>query len=231
MSQVLIIDNSRWLISAAARKIETALNLKVKSVQSYSEAVRLVSDEKSEFFIAIVGLCLKDAPDGAIVDLVLSKNIPAIVFTGKFDDNIRNNILSRKIVDYVLKRDPHSLDYIISLIRRIKRNQSIKVLVADDSSIARKNICGLLKVHQYKVFEACDGNEASRILDEHPDIRMVITDYYMPNMDGFELTKKIRHKFSKEELVIIGVSAWGYDRLSARFIKNGANDLGAALLG
>ncbi len=101
------------------------------------------------------------------MDFVLSKNIPAIVFTGKFDDNIRNNILFRKIVDYVLKRDPHSLDYIISLIRRIKRNQSIKVLVADDSSIARKNICGLLKVHQYKVFEACDGNDACRILDEH----------------------------------------------------------------
>jgi len=39
------------------------------------------------------------------VDFVLSKNIPAIVFTGKFDDNIRNNILFRKIVDYVLKRD------------------------------------------------------------------------------------------------------------------------------
>ncbi len=45
-------------MSAAARKIETtALNLKVKSVQSYSETVRLMNDE---FFVAFVGLCLKD---------------------------------------------------------------------------------------------------------------------------------------------------------------------------
>jgi diguanylate cyclase (GGDEF)-like protein len=44
----------------------------------------------------------------------------------------------------------------------------------------------------------------------------------MPNMDGFQLIKEIRGKFSKEDISIIGMS--GDNLLSARFIKLSAND-------
>jgi diguanylate cyclase (GGDEF)-like protein len=46
----------------------------------------------------------------------------------------------------------------------------------------------------------------------------------MPDMDGFQLTKKIRQKFNIEELAIIGASAQDYKNMSARFLKFGAND-------
>lgn len=224
VSEVLIVDNSKWLISAVAMKIETELNLSVRSVQSYSDAARLVEDNHSGFLIALTGLYLRDAPDGAIVDLLLSNRIPTIVFTGRFDDKVREDILSKKVVDYVLKEDIHSLDHVVSLIRRIRRNKEIKVLVAEDSPFVRRRIRELLKAHQYQVFEACNGKQAVSILDENPDIKLVITDYYMPNMDGFELTKTIRSRFTKEELAIIGISGYDDERLSPCFIKNGAND-------
>jgi PleD family two-component response regulator len=46
----------------------------------------------------------------------------------------------------------------------------------------------------------------------------------MPVMDCFELTKRIRSTYNKEELAIIGMSTYGNQSLSAKFIKTGAND-------
>jgi diguanylate cyclase (GGDEF)-like protein len=53
---------------------------------------------------------------------------------------------------------------------------------------------------------------------------MVITDYNMPEMDGFELTVKLRQKFGKDRLSIIGISGAEDDYFTAKFIKLGAND-------
>lgn len=52
----------------------------------------------------------------------------------------------------------------------------------------------------------------------------MVTDYNMGQMDGFELTTKVRLDYSPEQLVIIGVSMESGGELSAKFIKNGAND-------
>jgi diguanylate cyclase (GGDEF)-like protein len=43
-------------------------------------------------------------------------------------------------------------------------------------------------------------------------------------MDGFKLVQNIRCKYEKSDLIIIGLSAEGHSNLSAKFIKNGAND-------
>ncbi len=133
--------------------------------------------------------------------------------------------MSRKVIDYVLKEDVNSLDYIVYLIKRIIRNTSIKILVVDDSPSVRKHIRELLVVHRYQVFTAEDGKQADAIIEEHPDIKMVVTDYNMPNKDGFELCKEIRQKYNKDELAIIGMSSRkGSTKISVRFLKNGAND-------
>jgi diguanylate cyclase (GGDEF)-like protein len=82
----------------------------------------------------------------------------------------------------------------------------------------------LLKSHQFQVLEATNGAEGLKVLFENPEIRLVLTDFNMPVMDGVELIKRARPKFPKEKLAIIGLSAYGNNILSAQFIKNGAND-------
>lgn len=65
------------------------------------------------------------------------------------------------------------------------------ILIADDE----KEIIILLKLYlendNVKVFEACDGESAYRILQEQR-IDLALVDIMMPNMNGLELIKKVR---------------------------------------
>lgn len=222
MPKVLIVDDSKLVGSVIKKKIESDLQFDVKFVQTFSDTKDILNKDGIDFLVALVGLYLPDAPAGEIVDYVISKNIPTIVFTSELSDEIRAKIWSKKVIDYVYKETGHNLDYVISLIKRIDKNRHIKVLIVDDSHTFCARISDLMKAHRYNVLQAADGIEAIKILNNNPDIKMVITDYNMPNMDGFQLIKEIREKFSKEDLSIIGMS--GDNLLSAKFIKLGAND-------
>ena len=224
MPNILLIEDSRLFGNIVKEGIQHRLGFKVTWAQSLKEAENLLQDVESDFFVALLDLNLPDAPDGEIVDVVLGKKIPSIVFTAEFDAAVREKIWSKKIIDYVLKQSPQEVDYIIDLVGRIHRNQSIKVLVADDSETVRKEIKSLLEVHQYQVIQACDGIEGLEAIKAESDIKIVITDYEMPRMDGFQLTQKIRALYPKEALAIIGISAQNDHVLAAKFIKSGAND-------
>ncbi len=62
------------------------------------------------------------------------------------------------------------------------------------------------------------------MLEAHPDVALMLTDYAMPVMDGFELTAQARKLYGKERLAIIGISASEDKLISSQFLKNGAND-------
>ncbi len=224
MSHVLVVEDNKTLASIYKDKIESGLGFKVVVSQSYSDTVKLLSNKECDFFVGVLDLNLPDAPNGEVVDLVVSQGIPSIVVTGDYSDKVRERVWSKGIIDYVLKKGYHNFDYMVSLIKRIHRNRSIKVLVVDDSKFARKYLCDLLEVHQYKVVEAADGKKALRVLELNPDIKMIITDFNMPDMDGFELTTNIRAKYHRDEKIIIGMSSEEKSVLSAKFIKAGAND-------
>jgi diguanylate cyclase (GGDEF)-like protein len=224
MDKVLLVEDSRFFGRVLKNKIQNQLNLKVQWYESFKETVEELETGGDSYFVALLDLKLPDALDGEIVDLVQSHSIPSIVFTGDFSDNLRDVMWSKHVVDYVLKEGHHNFDYILNLIRRIKKNRSVKVMVVDDSDFFRKQLMRILSVHQFQLFEASSGRKALKILDQHPDMRLVLTDYNMPDMNGAELTKRIRSKSRAHELAIIGLSVHGDYLLSARFIKNGAND-------
>jgi len=220
--KVLIVDNSNVVTSYLSEEIET-LGFSVAVCRKHAEVeARLVEGE--EFFAAIVGIVLDDAPKGEIVDLTLFFNLPTIVLTGIDDKKFKATVYAKDIVDYVLKKSLDDLNYAISLVERLRENTQRTMLVVDDSKVSRMLISDYLTLHKFNVLEARDGVDALSIIEKRSDISMVITDYHMPKLDGFKLTRKLRENYSKEELPIIVISSDSGGEVISAFLRYGAND-------
>jgi diguanylate cyclase (GGDEF)-like protein len=225
MKKFLLIEDSPIIVKIIKHLCKNDPELQCDTAATFSEAKAIIAKNGADhYLVAVVDLNLPDAPDGEVVDFTIEQNIPTIVMTGNFDDTVRQKMQEKKIVDYVTKESRYSYEYVIKQIKRLDKNQNIKILVADDSKTSRNYVKGLLSVQQFQVITADDGDTALELINKDPDIKLLITDYNMPRMNGFELVKSIRKEVSKNDLVIVGLSGEGDSALSAKFIKNGAND-------
>lgn len=225
MNRLLLVEDSAVVVKVIKHLARSQNGMNFDVATSYSEAKALIESNGSESYqTAVVDLNLPDAPNGEVVDFTLGLSIPTIVLTGSYDEHLRDQMLEKPIVDYVIKESRFSYEYVLKLIQRLEKNRSIKVLVADDSATSRKFVRAMLEIHQYIALEAENGEEALHMVNQDSSIKMVIVDYNMPVMNGFELIKNIRRDVSKNNLILIGLSAHGTKGMSAKFIKNGAND-------
>jgi two-component system sensor histidine kinase/response regulator len=223
-SDVLVVEDSRFFASVLRKGVEERLGRRMIHAATRADLKKLLDIAANDYVAALVDLNLPDAPDGEAVDDIVKRGIPVIVFTGTFNDEVRDQMLAKNVVDYITKDNPGNADQVFGTLKRILSNHSTSVLVVDDSKVARKHICDLLTLHRFKAIEAPSGEEALRLLEGNPDIRVVVADYNMPGMDGCQLTKRIRGKYPKDKVAVIGLSAYGNTVLSARFMKNGASD-------
>ncbi len=221
--RILLVEDNKALSKLVKRKMEDNLDFDI--IQSYSlKETNNILEENDDFFVALLDLNLPDAPDGEVVDLVLSYNIPSIVLTGSIDEHTREKMLKKGIIDYVYKGNMEDVNYIFSLIKRLSKNRDIKLMIVDDSQIIRKQIKEILQKYMFKVLVAAHGEEALNYLEENKDVKLVLTDYNMPVIDGLELTREIREKYNKQQLAIIPLTSSNEYLISAKFLKSGAND-------
>jgi len=86
-----------------------------------------------------------------------------------------------------------------------------KILVVDDETdlelLIKQKFRRQIREKQYEFVFAHDGHEALSVLDDHPDMDMVLTDINMPGMDG--LTLLIRLHETNPMLKAVIVSAYG----------------------
>lgn len=225
MKHFLLVEDSPIIVKIIRHLCKHDPQLHCDIASTFAEAKALIEKKgNANYLVAVVDLHLPDAPHGEVVDYTIAQGIPTLVMTGNFDESVREQMQQKKIVDYVVKESRFSYEYVIKQIKRLDRNKDIKILVVDDSKMSRKHISNLLKMQLFDVVEADDGDTALSMINQDPEIRLVITDYNMPRMNGFELVKNIRKEVDKNDLVIVGLSGEGDSQLSAKFIKNGAND-------
>ncbi|HEX8603145.1 MAG TPA: diguanylate cyclase [Pseudoduganella sp.] len=97
-----------------------------------------------------------------------------------------------------------------------------KVLVADDDAINREMLAELLKP-EYTVLLAKDGTQALERAARHvPDL--VLLDVMMPDMDGFEVLRRLRDDPRTADIAVIFVSGLGRPEDEAQGLKLGASD-------
>jgi diguanylate cyclase (GGDEF)-like protein len=224
MSHVLIVEDSKAVAQLVGSSIEDSMdNVTVVITDNMTDAIAAI-ESHDDWLVAIVGLYLLDAPKGEIVDLMKSYNLPVIVLTGEMNESVRQEILRKNVIDYVIKRNKSEIEYVANLVKRIENNRQTWILVVDDSLSQRIFITQLLEAHQYNVLEAEDGQAALAVMDKHPEISVVISDYEMPVMNGIELLGQIRERFARDKVSVIGISSSADENLSALLLKAGAND-------
>jgi signal transduction histidine kinase len=90
------------------------------------------------------------------------------------------------------------------------RPQHRRILVADDNLDALESLAALLALNGHEVHRAQDGAAALQAAMRHrPEV--IFLDIGMPQMDGYEVARRIRaHEWGKE-LLLIAVTGWGQE--------------------
>ena len=95
-----------------------------------------------------------------------------------------------------------------------------KVLVAEDNPINRELLRELLENRGYAVVEACDGQEALRMVDEtKPDI--LLLDIGMPVLDGYAVARRIRENPALAPLPILAITAYAMQGDREKILHSG----------
>jgi diguanylate cyclase (GGDEF)-like protein len=222
--KMLLIEDSRMFASVLTHRFQTELGFDVTHCASLKALNHALELGGQSFSIAVVDLNLPDSPHSEALDVTIAHHVPSIVFTGYFDVDVRNRIMQRNVVDYVLKDNDSALDNLIASVRRAMSNRRTRVLVVDDMASTRQALVDLLAAQQFSIVEADGGTEALAALDRYGDIELVIVDQNMPGMDGCELTRRIRKRHPADRMRVIGISSATDRMLSASFLKAGAND-------
>ena len=230
MKKILIVDDNKTILRSLELVILDYMRHYSESVEvvlakSYEEANKIMRLLHSDLYIAVVDMHLPDCKAGQVAQLTSAHKIPTIILSDSEDEVLKELLTKRYILDVVKKSEPNSMKYIATYVHQIIRNSDICALVVDDSALYRKALVSDLEKIRINVLEAASAEEALEILGSaKKPIKLILTDYQMPGLNGIEFTVKLRLNYEKDELVILALSDTDDDALLAKFMKVGAND-------
>jgi two-component system chemotaxis sensor kinase CheA len=98
------------------------------------------------------------------------------------------------------------------------------VLIVEDSHFFLHHIKNFVEEAGFQVCTAMDGLEALQVLEKYGDkVNLVLTDIEMPNLDGFELTERIRHDPRFASLPVIALTSVGGEVAEKRGLRAGVD--------
>lgn len=219
--RILVVEDNKALAKLIAKKMQKNIDMDIVVANNLAQTMEII-DDSDDFFLAILDLNLPDAPNGEIVDYILSKNILVIILTASVIQ--KDEFTNKNIVDYVVKENISNINYLSDTINRLSNNRNYKAMIVSSSTQIRNEIKSILSSWLFKVFSAAHGEEAISYLNDNPDINLIITEYKMPVLDGFELVMNIRSLYDKNAKSIILIASNSNDAITAKFLKNGADD-------
>jgi two-component system chemotaxis response regulator CheY len=100
-----------------------------------------------------------------------------------------------------------------------------RVLVVDDSRAVRMILAKTLKELGFEVCEAANGREALEIIEaEKTEVKLVLADWNMPEINGLELLKRLRQDPELSSLVVVMVTTETELDQMAAALEAGANE-------
>jgi two-component system chemotaxis response regulator CheV len=123
--------------------------------------------------------------------MVRSSTRGAVTAVTKLDDG--RMVLILDVEKILAELHPRSDEEMYKNVSEVPKLVGKRVLLADDSLVARKQITKTLERLGVTYDECVTGKEADRVGKPLSDrLQLILTDIEMPEMDGFTLTKNIR---------------------------------------
>ena len=97
-----------------------------------------------------------------------------------------------------------------------------KVLVLEDEANIRSFVVINLNRAGYETIEAQTGEEALEQLKKHPDIKVALLDIMLPDIDGFEVCRRIRATNNKIGIIMLTARTQEMDKVTG--LMTGADD-------
>ena len=92
----------------------------------------------------------------------------------------------------------------------------MKALIIDDDDGSRRLMCDLLKLRNIECIAANSGSEALALLS--PEIRFCVTDIMMPDLNGYEVAKRIKKKYPEMPIIASTASLSKVDKIKLAYI-------------
>ncbi len=103
-------------------------------------------------------------------------------------------------------------------------SQSAKILIVDDTLSSRILLGDVLELNGYSVLSAASGQEALKILEsEEPDL--ILLDVLMPEMNGYELCRKVRENPALQTVPVIMMTGLDPSQEKTKGCEAGATDM------
>ena len=97
-----------------------------------------------------------------------------------------------------------------------------KVLILEDEENIRSFVVINLQRAGYETLEACNGYEALDLLKDNPDVDVAVLDIMLPDIDGFEVCRRIRANNKRMGIIMLTARTQEMDKITG--LMTGADD-------
>jgi len=223
-------------------------DVEITAVGSGAEALEKLRQRHFDCMVLDLGL-----PDMSGFDFINKmknelkiEDIPIVVYTGRELSRKEENELKR-MADAIIVKDVRSPDRLLDetalFLHRVEENlpeqkrkmleqlhesdpvlAGKKALIVDDDMRNIYALTSLLERHKMEVLYAESGGEGLDVLRNTPDVDVVLMDVMMPEMDGYEATRRIRTMEDFRNLPIIALTAKAMKGDREKCMEAGASD-------
>ena len=247
LKKLLIVEDDKAHASALVALLEER-DISISVAESGEQAIRLISGEPFDCIVLDLGLADMSGFNllEHIRNLEQSRHCPVIIHTGQelsAEDTRRLQHYSESIIIKGAKSPERLLNEVTlflhvmesklppdkqRMIRTTLDTETLldgkKVLLVDDDMRNLFSLSSVLAEKGMRIVEAENGKVALAKLEEHPDVDIVLMDVMMPEMDGYEATRRIRKDLRFARLPIIALTAKAMKGDRQACLEAGASD-------
>ena len=218
------------------------------AVSTASEALQAIRN--GQFDCVVLDLGLPDMNGFELIEQIKKlpngETLPIIVYTAR-ELTRAEDVQLRRIAETIIVKDVRSperlLDETALFLHRVQadlpapKRQILEQLQNSDFQLAGKKVLiidddvrnifaltSMLERYQMQIFYAENGSDGIAVLENNPDINAILMDVMMPEMDGYETTRRIRSNPKFKSLPIIALTAKAMQGDREKCIEAGASD-------